>query len=93
MAETAAVLRTVGAPLEIEEIRLLPIADDQVRVRIKASGVCHSDLSLQNGDLPFMTSSVLGHEGAGIVEAVGADVTHVAVGDHVVIAWTAACGE
>jgi S-(hydroxymethyl)glutathione dehydrogenase/alcohol dehydrogenase len=92
MTEYAAVLRTIGAPLEIEEIALQPIAADQVRVRIKASGVCHSDLSLQNGDLPFMTGSVLGHEGAGVVEEVGVDVSHVAVGDHVAMAWTPACG-
>ena len=93
MAEFAAVLRTIGAPLEIEEISLAPIATDQVRVRIMASGVCHSDLSLQNGDLPFMTGSVLGHEGAGVIEEVGAAVSHVAVGDHVAMAWTPACGE
>lgn len=93
MPEYAAVLRTIGAPLEIEEITLAPIAADQVRVRIMASGVCHSDLSLQNGDLPFMTGSVLGHEGAGVVEQVGDDVSHVAVGDHVAMAWTPACGE
>jgi S-(hydroxymethyl)glutathione dehydrogenase/alcohol dehydrogenase len=93
MADFAAVLRTVGEPLTVSEIRLLPIAADQVRVRIKASGVCHSDLSLQNGDLPFPTPSVLGHEGAGVIEEVGSAVSHVVVGDHVVIAWTAACGE
>jgi S-(hydroxymethyl)glutathione dehydrogenase/alcohol dehydrogenase len=93
MAEFAAVLRNVGEPMAVEEIRLLPLADDQVRVRIKASGVCHSDLSLANGDLPFGTPAVLGHEGAGVVEAVGAAVTNVGAGDHVVIAWTAACGE
>jgi S-(hydroxymethyl)glutathione dehydrogenase / alcohol dehydrogenase len=93
VTEYAAVLRTIGAPLEVEEIKLLPIVADQVRVRIKASGVCHSDFSLATGDLPFITPSVLGHEGAGVVEEVGADVTHVAPGDHVVIAWTAACGQ
>jgi S-(hydroxymethyl)glutathione dehydrogenase/alcohol dehydrogenase len=93
MAEFAAVLRTVGEPMAVEEIWLSPLAADQVRVRIKASGVCHSDLSLANGDLPFGTPAVLGHEGAGIVEDVGSAVTHVAPGDHVVIAWTAACGE
>ncbi|MBV9486035.1 MAG: Zn-dependent alcohol dehydrogenase [Frankiaceae bacterium] len=93
MAERAAVLRAVGAPMAVEEICLLPLAEDQVRVRIKASGVCHSDLSLANGDLPFGTPAVLGHEGAGVIEEIGAAVTHVEPGDHVIIAWTAACGE
>lgn len=91
MTERAAVLRTIGEPLQIEEIDLAPLRADQVRVRIAASGVCRSDLSLATGELPFLTGSVLGHEGAGVVEQVGADVHHVRPGDHVVIAWTAAC--
>jgi S-(hydroxymethyl)glutathione dehydrogenase/alcohol dehydrogenase len=93
MADFAAVFRGVGQPLDVEEITLKPLASDQVRVRIAASGVCHSDLSLANGDLPFPAPAVLGHEGAGVVEDVGDDVSHVAPGDHVVIAWTAACGD
>jgi S-(hydroxymethyl)glutathione dehydrogenase/alcohol dehydrogenase len=93
MTVTAAVLRESNKPLEVEEIDLLPLASDQVRVQISASGVCHSDLSMQNGALPFPRPAVLGHEGAGIVEEVGADVTHVAPGDHVVISWSPSCGE
>jgi S-(hydroxymethyl)glutathione dehydrogenase/alcohol dehydrogenase len=93
MADFAAVFRGPGQPLGVEELHLLPIAEDQVRVRIRASGVCHSDLSLANGDLPFPAPSVLGHEGAGIIEEVGSAVSHVSVDDHVVIAWTAACGQ
>ena len=91
MSERAAVLRTIGKPLEVEDIELAEIAPDQVRVRIAASGVCHSDLSQATGVLPVGTPCVLGHEGAGVVETVGAEVHHVEPGDHVVIAWTAAC--
>lgn len=90
--ERAAILRAVGEPLQVEEIVLAPLAPDQVRVRIAASGVCHSDLSQATGALPVGTPCVLGHEGAGVVEAVGSEVHHVSPGDHVVIAWVAACG-
>ncbi|HEY6576314.1 MAG TPA: alcohol dehydrogenase catalytic domain-containing protein, partial [Mycobacterium sp.] len=92
MTERAAILREIGRPLELDDIELAPIAPDQVRVRIAASGVCHSDLSQATGVLPAGTPCVLGHEGAGVVEAIGAEVQHVKPGDHVVIAWTAACG-
>jgi S-(hydroxymethyl)glutathione dehydrogenase/alcohol dehydrogenase len=92
MSERAAILRDIGKPLQVEEITLAPLAPDQVRVRIAASGVCHSDLSQATGALPAGTPCVLGHEGAGIIEAVGSEVRHVAPGDHVVIAWVAACG-
>jgi S-(hydroxymethyl)glutathione dehydrogenase/alcohol dehydrogenase len=61
-------------------------------VRIGASGVCHSDLSMATGALPAGTPTILGHEGAGVVEEVGPEVHHVKVGDHVAIAWVAACG-
>ncbi|MCW2516763.1 MAG: hypothetical protein JWR11_5805 [Mycobacterium sp.] len=91
MTERAAILREIGKPLEVDEIELADIAPDQVRVRIAASGVCHSDLSMATGALPAGAPCVLGHEGAGVIEAVGAEVHHVAPGDHVVIAWTAAC--
>ncbi|MCV7080333.1 alcohol dehydrogenase catalytic domain-containing protein [Mycolicibacterium insubricum] len=92
MTERAAILRAVDEPLRIEEITLAPLAPDQVRVRIAASGVCHSDLSQATGGLPVGTPCVLGHEGAGVIEAVGSEVHHVKPGDHVVIAWVAACG-
>ena len=74
----AAVLRTIGEPLTVEEITLAPLAPDQVRVRIAASGVCHSDLSQATGVLPAGTPCVLGHEGAGVVEEVGTQIRHVA---------------
>jgi S-(hydroxymethyl)glutathione dehydrogenase/alcohol dehydrogenase len=91
MSERAAILREIGGPLEVGEIELADIAPNQVRVRIAASGVCHSDLSMATGALPAGAPCVLGHEGAGVIEAVGSEVHHVAPGDHVVIAWTAAC--
>lgn len=65
----------------------------EVKVRIVASGLCQSDLSVTNGKIPFPTPVVLGHEGAGIVEAVGAGVTRPAVGDHVVLSTLATCGQ
>lgn len=91
MSERAAILREIGKPLELDDIELAPIAPNQVRVRIAASGVCHSDLSMATGVLPAGAPCVLGHEGAGVIEEVGAEVHHVQPGDHVVIAWTAAC--
>lgn len=64
----------------------------EVRVKIHAAGVCHSDLSAMNGTLPQPAPAILGHEGAGEVLAVGEGVTDIAVGDHVIIAWTPPCG-
>ena len=92
MSERGAILRTVGKPLQIEDITLAPLAPDQVRVRIAASGVCHSDLSQATGALPAGTPCVLGHEGAGVVEAIGEDVTNTKVGDHVILSWRTNCG-
>jgi S-(hydroxymethyl)glutathione dehydrogenase/alcohol dehydrogenase len=87
----AAVLHEVGAPLVVEEIELAPVGAHDVRVRIAASGVCHSDLSVQQGSIPFMFPTVLGHEGAGVVVEVGDAVTRVAAGDHVVLTWMPSC--
>ncbi|MFF0446911.1 alcohol dehydrogenase catalytic domain-containing protein [Streptomyces sp. NPDC004609] len=75
-------------------LRTLTIAApraDQVLVRVVSSGVCHSDLHIVDGDWPTDAPLVLGHEGAGIVEAVGPDVRDVRVGDHVVLSWFAPC--
>jgi S-(hydroxymethyl)glutathione dehydrogenase/alcohol dehydrogenase len=63
-----------------------------VLVRTVAAGVCHSDLHFQNGSYPYPLPSVLGHESAGIVEAVGSDVTYVKPGDHVITCLSAFCG-
>ncbi|MFJ9664409.1 Zn-dependent alcohol dehydrogenase [Streptomyces sp. NPDC101219] len=64
----------------------------EVGVRIAAAGLCHSDLSVADGTIPFPVPVVLGHEGAGVVEAVGEGVTHVAPGDHVALSTLASCG-
>ena len=74
---------------DVEVTDQLEVADPgptEVRVNIGAAGVCHSDLSVINGTIPWKAPSVLGHEGAGVVEAIGSEVTAVKVGDHVVIA-------
>jgi len=65
----------------------------EVKVRLRATGVCHSDLSVLAGVIPAGLPSVLGHEGAGQVIEVGEQVTSVAPGQHVVISWTPACGD
>jgi len=78
--------------LAVEEVRLDPPRAGELRVRIRAAGVCHSDLSAVNGTLPMPFPIVLGHEGAGIVEAVGEGVTHVRVGDPVVLSFVPTCG-
>jgi aryl-alcohol dehydrogenase len=88
----AAVLRERETPLVLEDIELDAPRDREVVVRIVATGVCHSDVSVINGDLPLPTPIILGHEGSGIVEAVGAQVTKLVPGDHVVLSF-AYCGE
>ncbi|MCX4556769.1 Zn-dependent alcohol dehydrogenase [Streptomyces phaeochromogenes] len=89
----AAVLPAVGAPLEITEIELPEVpGPGQVRVRLAAAGVCHSDLSLSDGTMRVPVPAVLGHEGAGTVVSVGPGVTHVAPGDGVVLNWAPSCG-
>jgi S-(hydroxymethyl)glutathione dehydrogenase / alcohol dehydrogenase len=87
----AAVLRGTGSPFEVEDITLESPGPRDVRVSIVASGVCHSDLSVQKGTIPFVFPTVLGHEGAGVVAEVGSEVTRVAVGDHVVLTWMPPC--
>jgi S-(hydroxymethyl)glutathione dehydrogenase/alcohol dehydrogenase len=88
----AAVLREVGAPLQIEEVELDAPGAREVRVRTVASGVCHSDLHVIEGENPWELPLVLGHEPAGIVEAVGSEVSAVQVGDRVVACSSAFCG-
>ncbi|MFE0509816.1 Zn-dependent alcohol dehydrogenase [Streptomyces sp. NPDC058964] len=92
MAVRAAVLPAIGAPLEITEIDLPDPGPGQVRVRLAAAGVCHSDLSLSDGTMRVPVPAVLGHEGSGTVVAVGEGVTHVAPGSPVVLNWAPSCG-
>ena len=89
-----AIARTPGAPVSLEEFMIDDPGPNEVLVRILASGVCHTDLGVKMGvygtsGYPFL----LGHEGAGVVEAVGPGVTRHKVGDHVILAWRAPCGE
>ena len=88
----AAVLREINKPLEIEDVEHGDPGPREVLVRTVAAGVCHSDLHFQNGSYPYPLPAVLGHESAGVVEAVGSDVTYVKPGDHVITCLSAFCG-
>lgn len=95
-----AVLRQTGAerpyatsrPLRIEQVTLAPPRQGEILVRIEAAGVCHSDLSVVNGNRPRPLPMLLGHESAGIVEALGEDVDDLNVGDRVVMTFLPRCG-
>ncbi|MCB1704085.1 MAG: Zn-dependent alcohol dehydrogenase [Halioglobus sp.] len=88
----AAVVREAGK-FSIEELTIDPPSKGELKIRMKATGVCHTDLSLIDGRLPLPLPCVIGHEGAGIVEEIGEGVTRFAVGDHVVLSYIPACGE
>ena len=75
-----------------DDVTLRDLAPGDVKVKIAHSGVCHSDLSAMNGTIPQTPPAVLGHEGAGVVTDIGDGVTHVAPGDHVIIAFSPPCG-
>lgn len=100
MKTRAAVLRNMGAPmpfaesrpLRIEEVELDPPGRDEVLVKIAAAGLCHSDLSVINGNRPRPMPMAIGHEAAGIVAQVGAGVTDLVPGDHVVMVFMPSCG-
>lgn len=93
MKTKAAVLYEVGAPLVIEELELDEPKENEILVKYTASGICHSDYSFSNGVIKTALPSVLGHEGAGVVEAVGPGVSNVKPGDHIIAALTPACGK
>ncbi|GAF49041.1 alcohol dehydrogenase catalytic domain-containing protein [Rhodococcus wratislaviensis] len=88
----AAVLHRAGSPLVIEDVDLDTPKPGEVLVRIEAAGICHSDLHYMNGDLTAKLPAVLGHEGAGVVEAVGEGVARVQPGDTVITTWRPRCG-
>lgn len=100
MRTRAAVLNAMGMPhpyaaslpLSIEEVDLAPPGPGEVLIRVAAAGLCHSDLSVINGDRPRPTPMALGHEAAGVVEALGAGVVDLRVGDHVVVVFVPSCG-
>jgi len=88
----AAVLRRTGAPLSIETITLGPLAPGDVLVRVRAAGLCHTDLEAIEGQLALPLPAVLGHEAAGEIAALGAGVSGLACGDRVVLSWNPHCG-
>ena len=90
----AAVLEQFGSPLEVQELDLDEPRDGEVLVRVAACGVCHTDLYTASGADPSgYAPTVLGHEGAGVVERTGAGVTSLAPGDHVVTLFSPQCRE
>jgi len=90
----AAVLRNTGDEMldVVDDVEVSPPGAGEVKIKIEATGVCHSDLSGMTGTIPQPTPAVLGHEGAGVVVEVGDGVTTVAEGDHVIVAWSPPCG-
>ncbi|KXU94139.1 alcohol dehydrogenase [Caballeronia megalochromosomata] len=96
----AAVLQAMGAtspyadsrPLRVEEVDLAPPGPGEVLIKIAAAGLCHSDLSVINGDRPRPMPMALGHEAAGVVQELGTGVTDLQVGDHVVVVFVPSCG-
>jgi aryl-alcohol dehydrogenase len=88
----AAVVESGGAPFTLSDVTLDEPGPREALVRMVATGLCHTDLGVASGGLPFPLPGVLGHEGAGVVEAVGPAVTGVAPGDHVVLSFTS-CGD
>src|SRR3977135_279683 len=88
----AAVLTAINKPLQILDLEQEPPKSKEVRVRVKAAGVCMSDWHIMNGDWPLPLPMVLGHEAAGIVAEMGPGVTHVKKGDHVIFSFRPHCG-
>lgn len=92
MRMRAAVLHEVGKPLVLQDITLDPPRAGEVLVRVRAAGICHSDLHYATGQIPRPVPLLLGHEGAGEIVQTGADVTSVRSGDHVVLTFLPSCG-
>ena len=88
----AVVAREVGKPVAVERIEVAPPKHGEVTIRLAACGVCHSDLSATNGTIAYPLPMVLGHEGAGVIVAIGEGVDRYAVGDHVVSSFVGMCG-
>ncbi|KAF5604283.1 alcohol dehydrogenase [Fusarium pseudocircinatum] len=88
---TALLLREINGPFSLEQISLDAIRNDEALVEIHATGICHTDLSCANGTLPASAPAVLGHEGAGVIKEVGADITDLKPGDKVLLSF-AHCG-
>ncbi|MDR2255728.1 MAG: Zn-dependent alcohol dehydrogenase [Arthrobacter sp.] len=89
----AAVFTDTDTPVEVTEVQLEGPRAGEVRVKIAAAGVCHSDLHVKRGEWDAPAPLVMGHEGSGVVTELGEGVTSLAVGDHVVLSWVPPCGE
>ena len=87
-----AVVADAQDSFSVVDVDLAPPKEGEVLVRMAATGVCHSDLSIVNGTIPSPFPTVLGHEGAGVVEEVGEGVTNVSPGDHVILSFIPHCG-
>lgn len=92
MRSRAAIIRQIGQPWEVTELELDAPRPGEVLIRFAASGLCHSDERIRSGHSEARLPMAGGHEGAGVVEAVGEAVTRVSVGDHVVCSFILACG-
>ncbi len=88
----AAVLNEIPGALEITEVSIDSPGPREVLIRTAAAGLCHSDQHFMEGKYPYLTPAVLGHESAGVVEAVGRDVSYVKPGDHVITCLSVFCG-
>jgi Zn-dependent alcohol dehydrogenase len=88
MKTRAAILENKNEPLRIEEVDLADPGPGEVRVRVEACGICRSDLHAIDGGESVRLPAVLGHEAAGVVEAMGAGVERLAAGDRVILSWT-----
>ena len=89
----AAVLHAAQTPLSVETVTAAKLKPTDVLVRVRAAGLCHTDLEVIEGSLRYPTPIVLGHEAAGVVEQVGPAARGVKVGDHVVLSWNPHCGQ
>ena len=89
----AVLCREINKPVVVEEIDVELPRHGEVMIKLAACGICHSDLSATNGTIPFPPPVVLGHEGAGVIVAVGSGVTEYAVGDHVLSSFVSMCGK
>ncbi|GLW96890.1 Zn-dependent alcohol dehydrogenase [Microtetraspora sp. NBRC 16547] len=89
----AAVFESPDKPVRVEQVELAPPGPGEVRVKIAAAGVCGSDLHVRRGEWDVPLPLVMGHEGSGVVTALGPGVTSLAEGDHVVLSWVAPCGQ
>src|ERR1700687_740379 len=88
----AAVLHQARSPLVIEQVSAAPLGPVDVLVRVRAAGLCHTDLEVIDGSLRYPMPIVLGHEAAGVVEQVGPAARGVKTGDHVILSWNPHCG-